>query len=111
MGLFLHCFYIFSFSDKLPKQLVLYECTWREYLRILVVYFQMNSQDDDGVLVGNWSEDYSIGTAPTAWTGSTEILLKYAREGGLPVCFAQCWVFAGVLNSCEYGHSAFIVFI
>ncbi|XP_056093024.1 coagulation factor XIII A chain-like [Rhinichthys klamathensis goyatoka] len=59
----------------------------------------MNSQDDDGVLVGNWSEDYSIGTAPTAWTGSTEILLKYARDGGVPVCFAQCWVFAGVLNS------------
>ncbi|XP_039546433.1 coagulation factor XIII A chain-like [Pimephales promelas] len=59
----------------------------------------MNSQDDDGVLVGNWSEDYSIGTAPTAWTGSTEILLKYARGGGVPVCFAQCWVFAGVLNT------------
>ncbi|XDV46822.1 hypothetical protein PO909_016654 [Leuciscus waleckii] len=59
----------------------------------------MNAQDDNGVLVGNWSEDYSVGTAPTAWTGSTEILLKYAREGGVPVCFAQCWVYAGVLNS------------
>ncbi|KAI7792659.1 putative coagulation factor XIII A chain-like [Triplophysa rosa] len=59
----------------------------------------MNSQDDDGVLVGNWSGDYSIGTSPTAWTGSTEILLKYAREGGVPVCFAQCWGFAGVLNT------------
>ncbi|XP_073686810.1 coagulation factor XIII A chain-like [Garra rufa] len=59
----------------------------------------MNSQDDDGVLVGNWSGDYSIGTAPTAWTGSPEILLKYAKEGCVPVCFAQCWVFAGVLNT------------
>uniref|UniRef100_A0A672QV69 protein-glutamine gamma-glutamyltransferase n=1 Tax=Sinocyclocheilus grahami TaxID=75366 RepID=A0A672QV69_SINGR len=59
----------------------------------------MNSQDDNGVLVGNWSSDYSIGTAPTAWTGSPEILLKYAKDGGLPVCFAQCWVFAGVLNT------------
>ncbi|XP_077101534.1 coagulation factor XIII A chain-like [Siphateles boraxobius] len=59
----------------------------------------MNSNDDDGVLVGSWSEDYSIGTAPTAWTGSPEILLKYARGGGVPVCFAQCWVFAGVLNT------------
>uniref|UniRef100_A0A8C2F4B8 protein-glutamine gamma-glutamyltransferase n=1 Tax=Cyprinus carpio TaxID=7962 RepID=A0A8C2F4B8_CYPCA len=59
----------------------------------------MNSQDDDGVLVGNWSGDYSIGTAPTAWTGSPEILLKYAKDGGLPVCFAQCWVYAGVLNT------------
>ncbi|XP_026057540.1 coagulation factor XIII A chain-like [Carassius auratus] len=59
----------------------------------------MNSQDDDGVLVGNWSDDYSIGTAPTAWTGSPEILLKYAKDNGLPVCFAQCWVYAGVLNT------------
>ncbi|KAG1941462.1 protein-glutamine gamma-glutamyltransferase K [Pimephales promelas] len=59
----------------------------------------MNSQDDDGVLVGNWSGDYSEGTAPTAWTGSPEILLKYAKEGGEPVLFAQCWVFAGVLNT------------
>ncbi|XP_067291171.1 coagulation factor XIII A chain-like [Pseudorasbora parva] len=59
----------------------------------------MNAQDDDGVLVGNWSGDYSEGTAPTAWTGSAEILLKYAKDGALPVCFAQCWVFAGVLNT------------
>ncbi|XP_067291170.1 coagulation factor XIII A chain-like [Pseudorasbora parva] len=59
----------------------------------------MNAQDDDGVLVGNWSGDYSVGTAPTAWTGSAEILLKYAKDGGVPVCFAQCWVFAGVLNT------------
>ncbi|XP_051970450.1 coagulation factor XIII A chain-like [Xyrauchen texanus] len=59
----------------------------------------MNAQDDDGVLVGNWSGEYSSGTAPTAWTGSPEILLKYANEGCVPVCFAQCWVFAGVLNT------------
>ncbi|XP_077100210.1 coagulation factor XIII A chain-like [Siphateles boraxobius] len=59
----------------------------------------INANDDDGVLVGNWSGDYSGGTGPTAWTGSPEILLKYAREGGVPVRFAQCWVFAGVLNT------------
>ncbi|KAA0704900.1 Coagulation factor XIII A chain [Triplophysa tibetana] len=59
----------------------------------------INSQDDDGVLVGNWSGDYDIGTSPTAWNGSPEILLKYAREDGVPVCFAQCWVYAGVLNT------------
>ncbi|XP_073687168.1 coagulation factor XIII A chain isoform X2 [Garra rufa] len=59
----------------------------------------MNSQNDDGVLVGSWNGDYSAGTAPTAWTGSPEILLKYASEGCVPVCFAQCWVFAGVLNT------------
>ncbi|XP_039546432.1 coagulation factor XIII A chain-like [Pimephales promelas] len=59
----------------------------------------LNANDDDGVLVGNWSDDFSNGTAPTAWTGSPEILLKYAREGGVPVSFAQCWVFAGVMNT------------
>ncbi|XP_043081767.1 coagulation factor XIII A chain [Puntigrus tetrazona] len=59
----------------------------------------INAQDDDGLLVGNWSGDYSEGTAPTAWTGSPEILLKYAKQGCVPVRFAQCWVFAGVLNT------------
>uniref|UniRef100_A0A672FMX0 protein-glutamine gamma-glutamyltransferase n=1 Tax=Salarias fasciatus TaxID=181472 RepID=A0A672FMX0_SALFA len=58
----------------------------------------INSQDDNGVLVGNWSNDYSMGTRPTAWTGSVKILLKYANTG-VPVCFAQCWVFAGVFNT------------
>ncbi|XP_068616197.1 coagulation factor XIII A chain-like [Brachionichthys hirsutus] len=58
----------------------------------------MNSQDDDGVLVGNWSDDFSLGTPPTAWTGSVRILLQYANTG-VPVCFAQCWVFAGVFNT------------
>ncbi|XP_023806131.1 coagulation factor XIII A chain [Oryzias latipes] len=58
----------------------------------------MNSQDDNGVLVGNWSEDFSMGTPPTAWTGSTKILQDYFGQG-TPVCFAQCWVYAGVLCS------------
>uniref|UniRef100_A0A8B9KRN8 protein-glutamine gamma-glutamyltransferase n=1 Tax=Astyanax mexicanus TaxID=7994 RepID=A0A8B9KRN8_ASTMX len=59
----------------------------------------INSQDDDGVLVGNWSENFSLGTAPTAWTGSAEILLSYAVQGGVPVKFGQCWVFAGTFNT------------
>ncbi len=67
----------------------------------------MNAQDDDGLMVGSWNGEYSGGTAPTAWTGSPEILLKYAKEGCEPVCFAQCWVFAGVLSTCEYGDDMF----
>ncbi|XP_066539419.1 coagulation factor XIII, A1 polypeptide a, tandem duplicate 1 [Hoplias malabaricus] len=59
----------------------------------------INSQDDNGVLMGNWSDDYSLGTAPSAWTGSAEILLQYAAKGGVPVKYAQCWVFAGTLNT------------
>nr|XP_057916799.1 coagulation factor XIII A chain-like [Doryrhamphus excisus] len=58
----------------------------------------INSQDDDGVLVGNWSDDFSGGTAPTLWTGSVKILLQYANTG-VPVSYAQCWVYAGVFNT------------
>uniref|UniRef100_A0AAQ4QRZ3 protein-glutamine gamma-glutamyltransferase n=1 Tax=Gasterosteus aculeatus aculeatus TaxID=481459 RepID=A0AAQ4QRZ3_GASAC len=58
----------------------------------------LNSRDDDGVLVGNWSGDYTYGVAPTSWTGSTEILLTYASSQ-TPVCYAQCWVYAAVFNT------------
>ncbi|XP_077591945.1 coagulation factor XIII A chain-like [Stigmatopora nigra] len=58
----------------------------------------INSQDDNGVLVGNWSENFSGGTAPTLWTGSVNILLQYANTGS-PVRYGQCWVFAGVFNT------------
>ncbi|XP_028285401.1 coagulation factor XIII A chain isoform X2 [Parambassis ranga] len=58
----------------------------------------LNSRDDDGVLEGNWTGDYTYGVAPTSWTGSTEILLTYARSK-TPVCYAQCWVYAAVFNT------------
>lgn len=58
----------------------------------------LNSRDDEGVLVGNWSGDYTYGVAPTSWTGSTEILLSYASSR-MPVCYAQCWVYAAVFNT------------
>uniref|UniRef100_A0A8C9QY61 protein-glutamine gamma-glutamyltransferase n=1 Tax=Scleropages formosus TaxID=113540 RepID=A0A8C9QY61_SCLFO len=59
---------------------------------------KLNSQDDNGVLTGKWSEDYSHGRAPTSWTGSVEILHLYASNG-VPVNYAQCWVYAGVFNT------------
>nr|KAG5707190.1 hypothetical protein BaRGS_017874 [Batillaria attramentaria] len=58
----------------------------------------VNSSDDDGVLVGNWSRDYSGGTPPTVWTDSTAILLEYA-ETKQPVKYGQCWVFSHVLTA------------
>lgn len=58
----------------------------------------VNSPDDGGVLVGNWSGDYSGGTKPTAWTGSEAILAEYLKTGR-PVQFGQCWVFSGVLTT------------
>ncbi|KAI9513928.1 hypothetical protein NQZ68_038330 [Dissostichus eleginoides] len=63
-----------------------------------MVRSQINSQDDNGVCVGNWSDDFSLGRSPTSWTGSVRILLQYANTG-TPVSFAQCWVFAGVFNT------------
>lgn len=59
----------------------------------------INSRDDDGVLVGNWSGEYTYGVPPTSWTGSVEILLDYANSRGTPVCYAQCWVYAAVFNT------------
>lgn len=58
----------------------------------------VNAQHDNGVLVGNWSSDYSGGTSPTAWAGSAEILKEYVLTGK-PVRYGQCWVFSGVLTT------------
>lgn len=63
---------------------------------------QVNSPDENGLLVGNWSEEFSGGVPPTKWTGSVKILQKYYATKK-PVKFAQCWVFSGVVttgNSC-----------
>lgn len=59
---------------------------------------QVNSLDDSGVLIGNWSGEYSRGTNPSAWVGSVEILLSYLRTG-FSVPYGQCWVFAGVTTT------------
>jgi len=58
----------------------------------------VNSQDDDGVLVGNWSGDFSGGETPMSWNGSVAILRKFV-ESGRPVKYGQCWVFSGVLTT------------
>ncbi|XP_073462655.1 protein-glutamine gamma-glutamyltransferase E-like isoform X1 [Aquarana catesbeiana] len=56
----------------------------------------VNSKDDNGVVMGNWSGDYSDGTNPSAWNGSTSILKSW-YERRQSVKYGQCWVFAGVL--------------
>ncbi|XP_022901420.2 annulin [Onthophagus taurus] len=58
----------------------------------------VNSVDDEGVVMGNWSENHSGGTPPTKWIGSAEILQKYYKKKK-PVRFGQCWVFAGVVTT------------
>ncbi|XP_006039042.2 protein-glutamine gamma-glutamyltransferase K, partial [Alligator sinensis] len=63
-----------------------------------VVSAMVNSLDDNGVLIGNWTGDYSRGTNPSAWVGSVDILRQYHRSQQ-PVPYGQCWVFAGVTTS------------
>ncbi|XP_066442823.1 protein-glutamine gamma-glutamyltransferase E-like [Eleutherodactylus coqui] len=57
----------------------------------------INSNDDKGVITGNWSGNYAGGKSPSSWTGSVDILKKWASSG--PVNYGQCWVFAGTLCS------------
>ncbi|KAM6288748.1 protein-glutamine gamma-glutamyltransferase K [Aegotheles albertisi] len=63
-----------------------------------VVSAMVNSLDDNGVLVGNWTGDYAQGTNPSAWAGSVDILRAY-HGAGAPVRYGQCWVFAGVMTT------------
>ncbi|XP_070173443.1 hemocyte protein-glutamine gamma-glutamyltransferase-like [Littorina saxatilis] len=58
----------------------------------------VNSQDEEGVLTGNWSGDYSGGKSPLSWTGSAPILEQYYKQK-TSVEFGQCWVFSGVLTT------------
>ncbi|XP_063239972.1 annulin [Bacillus rossius redtenbacheri] len=58
----------------------------------------VNSPDDNGAVMGNWSEDFGGGTAPTKWIGSMKILQQFYKNKK-PVKYGQCWVFAGVLTT------------
>uniref|UniRef100_A0A6J0UWU8 Protein-glutamine gamma-glutamyltransferase E-like n=1 Tax=Pogona vitticeps TaxID=103695 RepID=A0A6J0UWU8_9SAUR len=64
-----------------------------------VLSAMVNSNDDNGVLQGNWSGNYSGGASPGSWSGSADILQKWKASGFKPVRYGQCWVFAGVLNT------------
>lgn len=66
---------------------------------VRVISAMVNAQDDFGVLVGNWSGNYSDGVAPTAWSGSVEILRQYHASEGTPVEYGQCWVFSGLTTT------------
>ncbi|XP_054607912.2 transglutaminase 5, like isoform X1 [Nothobranchius furzeri] len=62
-----------------------------------VVSAMINSEDDHGVLKGNWSNDFKEGVDPSKWTGSGDILRKWVQSGNSPVKYGQCWVFAAVM--------------
>ncbi|XP_040186210.1 protein-glutamine gamma-glutamyltransferase 5-like [Rana temporaria] len=62
-----------------------------------VVCAMINSNDDNGVLEGNWTEDYGNGTSPSSWNGSIAILRQWYKADCHPVKYGQCWVFAAVM--------------
>ncbi|XP_063819264.1 protein-glutamine gamma-glutamyltransferase 5-like [Pseudophryne corroboree] len=62
-----------------------------------VVCAMINSNDDNGVLQGNWGEDYKTGVSPSTWNGSTAILRQWYKSDCQPVRYGQCWVFAAVM--------------
>ncbi|XP_029007266.3 transglutaminase 5, like isoform X2 [Betta splendens] len=62
-----------------------------------VVSAMINSEDDRGVLKGNWSDDFKQGVHPSMWSGSGDILRQWAQTGYSPVKYGQCWVFAAVM--------------
>ncbi|XP_016424423.1 protein-glutamine gamma-glutamyltransferase 5-like [Sinocyclocheilus rhinocerous] len=59
--------------------------------------WSFDQNDDKGVLMGNWSNDYSGGVSPSKWSGSADILRKWAETQFNPVKYGQCWVFAAVM--------------
>ena len=66
----------------------------------------VNSNDEDGVLVGRWDGQYEDGTAPSAWTGSVQILQEYL-DTQFSVSYGQCWVFSGVVSTSKYHFKTF----
>uniref|UniRef100_I3JRU3 protein-glutamine gamma-glutamyltransferase n=1 Tax=Oreochromis niloticus TaxID=8128 RepID=I3JRU3_ORENI len=62
-----------------------------------VVCAMINCNDDLGILEGKWQGSYKNGVKPTDWSGSADILLRWASSKCRPVRYGQCWVFASVL--------------
>ncbi|XP_049445564.1 protein-glutamine gamma-glutamyltransferase E [Epinephelus fuscoguttatus] len=64
-----------------------------------VISAMINSEDDHGVLEGNWGGSFEGGFSPSHWSGSHPILKRWYDSDCKPVKYGQCWVFAGVMCS------------
>ncbi|MBW01110.1 Protein-glutamine gamma-glutamyltransferase 2, partial [Eschrichtius robustus] len=61
-----------------------------------VVSGMVNCNDDQGVLLGRWDNNYRDGISPMFWIGSVDILRRWKNDGCQRVKYGQCWVFAAV---------------
>lgn len=61
-----------------------------------VVSGMVNCNDDQGVLLGRWDNNYGDGISPMSWIGSVDILRRWKDYGCQRVKYGQCWVFAAV---------------
>ncbi|XP_032369297.1 protein-glutamine gamma-glutamyltransferase 2 isoform X1 [Etheostoma spectabile] len=64
-----------------------------------VLSAMVNCNDDQGVLLGKWTDGYEGGVSPMFWRGSVEILRNWDTQACQPVRYGQCWVFAAVACS------------
>ncbi|XP_006096432.1 protein-glutamine gamma-glutamyltransferase 6 [Myotis lucifugus] len=62
-----------------------------------IISAMVNSNNDRGVVQGQWQGKYGGGTSPLHWRGSVAILRKWFKGRFKPVKYGQCWVFAGVM--------------
>ncbi|XP_075818817.1 protein-glutamine gamma-glutamyltransferase 6 [Microtus pennsylvanicus] len=62
-----------------------------------IISAMVNSNNDRGVVQGQWQGKYGGGTSPLNWRGSVAILQKWFKSRYKPVKYGQCWVFAGVM--------------
>ncbi|XP_059915075.1 protein-glutamine gamma-glutamyltransferase K [Gadus macrocephalus] len=92
-GILEACLFLLEKSEIAPAG------RWDPINVVRVISAMINAQDDYGVLIGNWSGDYSDGTSPAAWSSSVDILKQYHEADGTPVAYGQCWVFSGVTNT------------
>ena len=72
-------------------------------LEVELCGFQCNSCDSNGVLAGRWTSKYPDDcTKPWKWTGSVAIIKEYHTNGNKSVRYGQCWVFSGLVTTCEF---------
>lgn len=87
------CLHLLRHVGKLPVQACANPVSVARHISAVV-----NSSDDQGVLMGNWTSNFAGGVPPVSWTGSHPILQQFFKTKK-PVKYGQCWVFAGVTTA------------